>query len=332
MIKEFESNNSNEWNLLAKHPLQSFEWGEARKQMGIKVVRLGEYHNNTLKNVFQFTLHQVPKTPYFVGYIPRTVFPSTDVLNFLKDYGKKNNVIFFQIEPNVLKTTVNYHLSSINYQLHHSKHPLFPSWTQILDLTKNEEELLQNMKSKTRYNIKLAQKKGVLIKEMSNNQGFEIFSKLYFETCKRQKYYGHDVNYHQIIWNNLKNNIAHIIIAFKDQTPLAAYELFNFNNILYYPYGGSSNEFRNLMAANLIMWEAIKLGKKLKATSFDMWGSLPPDYNQNNPWSGFTKFKEGYGTSFTEFIGSYDLIINPILYTSYNLLYNIRSFVLTLRR
>jgi peptidoglycan pentaglycine glycine transferase (the first glycine) len=80
------------------------------------------------------------------------------------------------------------------------------------------------------------------------------------------------------------------------------------------------------MASNLLMWEAIRLGKKLGASKFDMWGSLGPNYN--DPWSGFTRFKEGYATKFTEFIGSYDLVINPLLYKIYNFIYSLREVYL----
>ncbi|MEK7522972.1 MAG: peptidoglycan bridge formation glycyltransferase FemA/FemB family protein, partial [Patescibacteria group bacterium] len=178
----------------------------------------------------------------------------------------------------------------------------------------------------------LAEKKGVIVKEMSNDEGFKIFSKLYFETCKRQKYFGHTPKYHKIIWDSLKKDIAHILIAFYNDAPLAAYELFYFNNTLYYPYGGTSVEYRNLMASNLLMWEAIKLGKKLSAEKFDMWGSLGPNYDQSNPWSGFTRFKEGYATEFKEFVGSYDLVINPTLYKIYNTIYSLREVYLKFKR
>ena len=166
---------------------------------------------------------------------------------------------------------------------------------------------------------------------MSNDKGFEIFSKLYFDTCKRQKYFGHTIKYHKIIWDCLKKDITHILIAFYNDVPLAAYELFYFKNTLYYPYGGTSIEYRNLMASNLLMWEAIKLGKKLGAEKFDMWGSLGPNYDVTDPWSGFTRFKEGYGTKFTEFVGSYDLVVSPILYGIYNVVYSLREIYLKLK-
>lgn len=163
---------------------------------------------------------------------------------------------------------------------------------------------------------------------MDNEEGFHIFSRLYFETCKRQKYFGHTPEYHHLIWKHLQNKIAHILIAFYEDTPLAAYELFYFHNTLYYPYGGSSLEHRNLMGANLLMWEAMRLGLSLGATNFDMWGALAPDYKEDNPWAGFTRFKEGYGAVFTEMIGSFDLVIKPTLYPAYTALHSLRTLFL----
>lgn len=326
MIKIIAYNgiSSDDWNIHAIHPLQSWQWGEARNAMGIDVLRIGEYDNLLLKNVFQITFHPIPYTSYKIGYLPRSVFLSEEVVEFLYTYGKKHNVIFIKLEPNQKKKTL--HIT--RYTLYESKFPLFPQWTQILDLTRSEDELLKAMHPKTRYNIKLAQKKGVYVREESDEKGFEIFSKLYFDTTKRQKYFGHNPQYHKIVWKHLKNGISHILIAYHEQTPLAAYELFYFKDTLYYPYGGTSEEKRNLMASNLLMWEAIKFGKKLGAETFDMWGSLPPDYDEKNPWSGFTKFKQGYGTTFIEMSGSYDLVIFPMIYKIYSILYILRNIFL----
>lgn len=295
------------------HPLQSLEWEKARNQMNIKTKRI---------NGFLLSIHRLPLTKYKIGYLPRSKMPEKKVLEKLYQFGKDNNLIFIKIEPYQEK---NSKFKIENSKLVKSSHPLFPNWTQILDLKKSEEELLKSFHQKTRYNIRLAQKKGVIVKEESNNQGFEKFIKLYFETTKRQKYLGHNYQYHQIVWENLKNKIAHILIAYYQNTPLAAYQLWYQDKILYYVYGGTSNLYRNLMASNLLMWEAIKLGKRLGAEKFDMWGSLPPDYDKNHPWAGFTRFKQGYGTEFVEMIGSYDLVINPFLYQIYNFLFKIRE-------
>lgn len=332
MIKILDSNfDRNIYNQKASHPLQSWQWGEAKKILSNEVVRIGEFDDHPpagrLVNVFQMTIHNIPHTQYKIGYLPRSTFPSKDCLNFLYDYGRKNNLIFIKIEPNLEKSK-NYSLPANHYKLIKSPHPLFPKWTQVIDLTKTEDELFKSLKSKTRYNIKLAQKKGVVVREESDNHGFETFSKLYIETCKRQKYFGHNYAYHKTVWDRLKKNLTHILIAYYKDRPLVAYELFLFNKILYYPYGGSSQEYKNMMAANLIMWEVIKFGQKKGALKFDMWGSLPPNYNDKHSWSGFTRFKEGYGGEFVEFVGSYDLIVSPVLYKLYNNLWKLRNFYL----
>ncbi len=172
--------NKDDFNRLAVHPLQSWQWGEARKEMGIEILRLAEEKKN-----YQISFHQIPHTPYKIGYIPRSEFPSEEVLKFLSEYAKKNNVIFIKIEPNEVKSQNNVIPNSfrdpkeilkqvqddkLSFFIKQSSHPLFPSYTQLLDLTKTDEELLRNMKSKTRYNIRLAERKGVTVKEESNDK------------------------------------------------------------------------------------------------------------------------------------------------------------------
>jgi len=326
----------NQWEKKANHPLQSWFWGEARKKMGLEVLRIAEIKDEKIQNVFQLTFHPFPFSNKKIGYLPRSTFPSEEILNFLYDYGKKNHIIFIKIEPYVKKSQIiNSQFQAKNKKYHKiekSPHPLFPSWTQILDIEKSEEELLKNMYPKTRYNIRLAQKKGVFVKEESNNKGFEIFAKLYFKTCQRQKYFGHNYHYHKIVWKNLKEKIAHILIAYYKNEPLAAYQIWIYKDQAYYPYGGSSEKYRNLMGTNLLMWEAIKLAKKLGAKKFDMWGSLPPNYSPKHPWAGFTRFKKGYGGEFIEMIGSFDLIIKPSWYHIYSFIFPFRQFILNFKR
>lgn len=307
-------------NNVAVHPLQSWEWGEARKKMGIEVVRLGEFEGEKLKNIYQITFHKIPRSPFSVGYLPRSVFPSVAMVECIKEEAKKRNAIFVKLEPNVSreefeKSTKD---SEIMQHLQIAKHSLFPEWTQKLDLTHSETSLLEKMKSKTRYNVRLAEKKGVVIKEMTNDEGFNIFIKLYFETTARQKYHGHTRTYHETIFKTLEKSMSHIFIAFYEDVPLSAYHLFTFNDTLYYPYGGSSLEHKNLMASNLLMWEVIKFGKNNGCKTFDMWGSLSPDYDPSTTWGGFTRFKEGFGTEFFEFCGSFDIVQNGFAYSAFN--------------
>jgi len=330
-IKIITSLSPSVYDTVAFHPLQAYAWGEARKKMGIETVRLGEYGEKKLKNVFQMTVHKIPLIGKKVGYLPRSVYPSNTVLEFLNDWGEKNGLIFIKIEPYVEKFEIQNSKSETNFKLKISKHPLFPPWTQVLDIGKSEDELFKSLHPKTRYNIRLAQKKGVVVREKNDSSGFGEFSRLYFETCKRQKYFGHTPQYHRVVFDTLKNKIAHLLIAYYENKPLAAYEIFFFKNTAYYVYGGTSDIHRNLMASNLLMWEAIKLGRRQGAAKFDMWGSLPPDYDQSHPWSGFTRFKQGYGGKFVELIGSFDLVIDPYLYKIYNIVYKLREIFLKIK-
>lgn len=317
------------WEKKTNHPLQSWYFGEARKELGIDVLRLGEFKKDSLINIFQISLHPLIKG-YKIGYLPRSVFPDSKILNYLYQWGRKNKIVFIKIEPYEEQINFSFLTQRISntFTLLKSSHPLFPNWTQIVDLQKSEEELFKNLHYKTRYNIRLAKKRNVMIKQMDNDQGFEIFIRLYFETCQRQKYHGHNYRYHRTIWKNFQKKIAHILVAFYQKLPLAAYQLWLYKNRLYYVYGGSSDQYRNLMASNLLMWEAIRFGKFKRAKVFDLWGSLPPNYSWNNPWAGFTRFKQGYGGKFVQLIGSYDLIINPFLYSLYSFVYPLRQFFL----
>ena len=134
------------------------------------------------------------------------------------------------------------------------------------------------------------------------------------------------------MWKTLKNKIAHLFLAkYKDQT-LVAWILFVYKDTLYYPYGASSNEHREAMASNLMMWEVIKFGKKLVLKKFDMWGALSNNPDRNDSWYGFHRFKEGYAPKHIESVGSFDLVINPMLYQLYKILDKIRWLIIRAKK
>ena len=313
-------------NKKVDHPLQAYEWGDFRKKTGSKVIR---------GDNFQLTIHKIPHTKFNIGYLPKGNLPDRKLIEELKRIGKENNCIFIQLEPNVLQ------MENGKWRIENlvpAAHPLFTKYTFQLDLAKSEEELLKSFHSKTRYNIRVALKHGVKIVEDSSDKAFEEYLKLTEETTKRQNFYAHTRKYHELMWETLKNDriekenlSAHLLLAkYKNET-LAAWILFVFKDTLYYPYGSSSDKYRETMASNLIMWEAIKFGKKLGLKKFDMWGALGSNPDPKNPWYGFHKFKQGYGAELVEFIGSYDLVINPILYNFYKVADKIRWMILRLR-
>ncbi|MBI2028056.1 MAG: peptidoglycan bridge formation glycyltransferase FemA/FemB family protein [Candidatus Levybacteria bacterium] len=319
-------------NNLSVHPLQSVEWGEFRKKTGVKVIR---------ENDLLITIHKIPHTPFTIGYIPKGPLPTKEMLSKLKEIGKIEKCIFIQLEPNVQRTQ-NYELNS-QFAIRNSFHPLFTKYTFVLDLTKSEDELLKNMHPKTRYNIKVAQKHKVIVVEDNSDEAFETYLKLTQETTKRQGFYAHTENYHRLHWSSFPHKIinhksliinqlsSHLLLANYQGKTLVAWIVFVYKDTLYYPYGASSTEHRETMASNLMMWETIRFGKKLGLKKLDMWGALGPNPDPKDPWYGFHRFKQGYGGELVEFVGSYDLVIDPFFYEIYKIVDKLRWFLLKMK-
>jgi lipid II:glycine glycyltransferase (peptidoglycan interpeptide bridge formation enzyme) len=203
--------------------------------------------------------------------------------------------------------------------------PLFTKYSFWLDISPEEDALLAKLQQKTRYNVRLAEKKGVVIVEDNSEVGFEDYWKLTEETTKRQGFYSHTKSYHRKMWQTMTySGVGHIFKAVYEDKILATWVVFCLNDVLYYPYGASSNLHREVMASNLMMWEVIKFGKKQNCKLFDLWGSLGPDPDTGDPWYGFHRFKQGYGAELVQFVGTYDLVVDEKLYSVYNVVDKMR--------
>jgi lipid II:glycine glycyltransferase (peptidoglycan interpeptide bridge formation enzyme) len=193
--------------------------------------------------------------------------------------------------------------------------------------------MLSSMHPKTRYNIRLAQKHGVIVSEDNSDRAFESYIALMRETTQRQRYYAHDDTYHRRLWKILHTaGIAHLFQASYKGEVLCAWIVFVWKDTVYYPYGASSRMKRDVMAPNLILWEIALWAKSRGIRSFDLWGSLGPDPNTADPWYGFNRFKEGYSPNLVEFIGSYDLVINRPVYEIYKIIDRLRWIYLKLKK
>lgn len=330
IVREVLDKEKGEYNKHVGHVIQSWEWGEFRKSTGLDLVRLGHFEEDKMVKAYQLTFHQVPLLKQTVGYLPKGPMPDQDMIKALTDYSKSKGAAFIKIEPNVVlswdvnKTDEAAHLKAQEEMkklgLFPSKKSLFTKYNFIVDLKKPKDQLMTSFHQKTRYNIGIAQKKGVQVYASQQDSDFEIYLKLYFDTTKRQGYFGHTPHYHKKVWQILKSaDMARVLIAKYKEKPLVAWMLLNFGDTLYYPYGGSSHEHRDVMASNLVCFEAIALGKKLGLTYFDMWGALGPNANEHDPWFGFHRFKAGYGPMHVEYLGTYDLILKNALYNTLNI-------------
>lgn len=321
MIKEFTEKDRGIFDKAAKHPLQSWSWGEFRKKTGVGVSRLG-FGEKKIDDVFQITWHRIPYTKYCIGYCPKSVVPKREEVEAIKKEAKKRGAIFVKFEPSEkINAETEKKIDGLERDFNWVKgKPLFTKYTFQLDIAKSEEDLLKKMHQKTRYNLRLAEKRGVEIIEDNTEVGFEEYWKLMEETTKRQGFFAHGKGYHRKMWQTMtESGMGHLFKAVFEGKTLTAWMVFILNDTIYYPYGASSNENREVMASNLMMWEVIRYGKKHGCTLFDMWGSLGPLPDVRDSWYGFHKFKQGYGAELVEFLGSFDLIINPTLYKIYGL-------------
>ncbi len=289
------------------HPLQTAAWADFRTAMGIATEKISSGY---------ISFHNIPHTAWTIGYMPKGPMITHTMMKEAITAGKKHNAIYIQFEPNILENKESgiKNLKSIRP----SHHPLFTKYTYILDLTKSESDLLAAMHPKTRYNIRLAEKHGVKIQEDNTDIAFSEYLRLEKETTERQKFYAHSPLYHKTMWRIMYDaGIAHLFTATYKGETLAAWILFVYDGVMYYPYGASSRNHREVMAPNLLLWELMKWGKQKQCTTFDLWGAMGPKPDEKDPWYGFHRFKTGYNPKHVTFIGSYDLVLRPFLYQLY---------------
>lgn len=303
---------------LETHIVQADIWAQFKTLFGTPALKIGDLN---------ITKHKIPFLPYYVGYCPRVnFFDQKFGWNELKQIAKANKIAFIRFDvPNITTEQIQKGLGTkllneVKHNCKKSPRSTFAKWNIIMDISKSQEELIAGCNQKTRYNIRIAAKKGVTTKIRNDDEGFEIFYDLLKMTSRRQKYLIHPKSYYKKLFELLKNrNMANILVNFYEGKPLAAWMILNYKKTLYYPYGGSSDEHRNTMASNLLAWESIKFGKSLGCEVFDMWGATN---DPKSTWWGFTKFKLGYGGDLVEYIDSYDFVVNGFVYWIFNFAYN----------
>lgn len=317
---------TNNLDNIATHPLQTSLWAEFRRFWG----------NEILETKWGIvTLHPIPFSKYKIGMFIKGPMPTTEMVDGLRELGKKENLIFIKLEPNYVIKKDNISCADekkvINLLKDNGAVPgktLFTPTTFWIDLIPSEENLLKSFSSKTRYNIRLAERKGVVVREDNSDKAFKKYLELTRETVSRQAFFAHTEKYHRLMWKylyqlpiaNHQPPIAHLLTATYKGNIITTWILFTWKNFLYYPYGASTEKNKEVMANNLMMLEAIKFGKKFGLTTFDLWG--------REEGKGFTKFKEGYNPSIIEFLGTWDLVINKPIYRIYKMAEKVRWKIL----
>ncbi|MCX6742805.1 MAG: peptidoglycan bridge formation glycyltransferase FemA/FemB family protein [Candidatus Parcubacteria bacterium] len=278
--------------------LQSWAWGEFQQRLGRQIWRLDLAGDFIL--VIKMNL---PLGKNYL-YIPRTNCNLEEPkIKFLKELANNEKSIFIKIEP-LKQTLENFGFKKVK--------PVQPAKTLMLDLSKSEEELLVEMHQKTRYNIHLAEKKGVSLK-ICEAEEFPIFYDLLVDTYRRKgkKLYGRDY-FHKLYHDHLTK----IYCAEYQGKILCANMIVFYGDIVTYLHGGSSEKDKNIMAPHLLQWEIIKKAKELGYKYYDFWGI-------EERYPGVARFKRGFGGFEVDYIGAWDLTLNKFWYLAYKI---IKSF------
>jgi peptidoglycan pentaglycine glycine transferase (the first glycine) len=320
------------------HALQSWAWGEFKSRWGWRPERwlmaVGGNRWETLATA-QVLQRRFPRTPYSVLYVPKgPVLDYHDrplrrqVLAQLETLAKRERAIFIKIDPEVVRSwgldgeRVSPLGAAVMRDLR--ERSWRPSLEQIqfrntieIPLDPTEEQLLAGMKQKTRYNIRLAERKGVVVRPGTADD-FPVIAAMYAETAARDGFAVRPAAYYLDGWQTLHEaGMAHPLLAEVEGQAVAAVILVRFGERAIYMYGASRNEARERMPNYLLQWEAIRWAKNQGCTVYDLWGA-PDEFDETDRMWGVWRFKAGFNGEVVRFIGAWDYVARPILYYVYS--------------
>ena len=264
------------------------------------------------------------------------------VLNDLESLAKKQGAIFLKMDPDVVLGTgipnseddaLDNSGQAVMSELKrrgwgYSSDQIQFKNTVLVDLNRSEEEILARMKQKTRYNIRLAERKNVSVR-VGTQDDLPMLYKMYAETSVRDGFVIRDEGYYKTVWELFMTGgqpsiekrkssmpLAEPLIAEIDREPVAAIFVFYFAGRAYYVYGMSRAAHREKMPAYLLQWEALKRAKAEGCNFYDLWGA-PDVFNESDSLWGVYRFKDGFGGRVFRTLGAWDFAPNPLWYKMY---------------
>jgi peptidoglycan pentaglycine glycine transferase (the first glycine) len=312
-----------DWNqFLSTHPhahlLQTGEWGELKSAFGWKAVRI------VTGNVGVQVLFRKLPLGFTIGYIPKPMIGhqafSDQFWQELDLLSRQHRMVFLKIEPDSWEDQKP---ETWNWKLRTSPHNIQPPRTIIVDIKGSEDEILSRMKQKTRYNIRLAEKKGVSVRTWDD---IDSFHKMMLITGGRDGFGVHSLDYYKCAYELLHpKSLAELLVAEYEAKPLAALFVARNGHRAYYLYGASTEEERNRMPTYLLQWEAMKWAKTRGCEEYDLWGVPDEDEatleanfekRQDGLW-GVYRFKRGFGGELKRAAQALDRVYYPLLYWAY---------------
>jgi lipid II:glycine glycyltransferase (peptidoglycan interpeptide bridge formation enzyme) len=315
--------------------LQSWEWGDLKARSNWKPIRVFAERDGKIvaaASLLKRTLPYVGKvTGNSILYASRgPVLDTRDadlVREFvagLKQIAAKEGAILLKIDPPVpVEDTVSEaNLRAVGFQ------PVVatgfggtqPKCVMQLDLAGREtDQIMASFHEKWRYNIRLAGRKGVTVREDCGREDIPAFYDLLRETTERDGFLVRSQRYFEDMWDCLAPpGFAKIALAYYEDRPIAGVFNYLFGDKACYLYGASSNTHRNVMAPHLLQWTMIQWAKNKGCKWYDFRGVSPKKGDGDEHLEGLNRFKSGFSPRFVEYIGEYDLVLSPMLYWGYN--------------
>lgn len=304
--------------------LQSDKWADIQKKTSDDIFLKVIYQEEKALGFFLAIEKKIPGGFKYL-YLPRgpLVFENYQG-NFWNDFYeasrlefKKKKVLFIRVEPN--DNNFKNFVSS-NRAIVKKSRDIQPASTSFLDLSPSSDELLKKMNQKSRYNIRLADKRGVVVSGLTKGslnyeKHFADFYNLIFLTAKRDKFFIHSRNYYN---NLIDGDFIRLFEARKDGVLLAAGIFSFYKQTVTYLHGASSNEMRELMAPHLLQWKIINLAKEEGYRYYDFYGI------DEKKWPGVSRFKKGFAGEILSYPGTFDILYHKNLYLVYNLIRKLR--------
>jgi len=320
-----------EWNaalaeMPAPHVLQTWEWGAFKSRYRWRPVRLLWLDDEQPRAAASALIRQLGRWPARVMYIPKG--PALDygdaalveqVLTHLETTARQERALFVKIDPDVqADTPVGEAVVEILRRRgwRDSREQIQFRNTICADLTRTPDEMLAAMKSKWRYNMRLATRKGVIVRR-GTPADLPLLHRMYAETASRDGFVIRPEAYYRDAWGVfIEAGLAQPLIAEVDGKPVAMVIVFRFAERAWYMYGASRAVHREKMPNHLLQWEAMQWAQAQGCTVYDMWGA-PDVLEESDPLWGVYRFKKGFGGEFVRHIGAWDFPVARFGYWLY---------------
>ncbi|NLO90212.1 MAG: peptidoglycan bridge formation glycyltransferase FemA/FemB family protein [Clostridia bacterium] len=310
------------------HIFQSYEWGEVKARTGWVPLRLVVEREGEIIAAVSILERTVPFLKRKIFYAPRGPvldYKDRELFDFLlaeiRKLAQRRKAFMLKIDPDIPssdKELADY-LASRGFRLQEKSdfEGIQPRYVFRLDITPELDLLFANLHSKTRYNIRLARRKGVQIKENCTREDLRVFYDVLIITAKRDNFLIRSYDYFETLWDCLvENNLAKLFLAEYKGEVIAGTIAFIFGDKTWYIYGASSNKHRNVMPNYLLQWRMIEWAKENGCRIYDFRG-VPGRLTPDNPLYGLYRFKKGFMGDYVEFIGEFDLPYSPLVYKTY---------------